>query len=228
SVWATTDGVLAAAIESSPWLYAVGLVAAALSAAYSGKILWTLWRRRSRAKLPVDAIGTVTTQEQVPLVVLAVGAAVLGALALPPLSRLLTAALRGHRAPDPGWALGWLGLEATAHALIVRPSLALAHALARFDDQVVDRSLNALAGVVPVFARGAARVDDEGIDRGVEVIAGAVPVLAKGAARVDDGVVDRGVEVIAGRVRRLGQLARLPQTGAVHQYLLQAVVVLTV
>src|SRR5699024_11285445 len=60
------------------------------------------------------------------------------------------------------------------------------------------------------------------------IFAGAVPVLAKGAARVDDGVVDRGVEVIAGRVRRLGQLARLPQTGAVHQYLLQAVVVLTV
>lgn len=253
SLWATKDAVLAATLEFSPWLYAVGLVAAALSAAYSGKILWTIWRRRSREKVPAHATGTVSTLEQVPLVVLAVGAAVLGALALPPLNGILTAALGGHgevsvtelmisagvaavvvllmrrlRAPEPGWALGWLGLEATAHALIVRPSLALAHALARFDDQVVDRSLNALAGVVPVFARGAARVDDEGIDRGVEVIAGAVPVLAKGAARVDDGVVDRGVEVIAGRVRRLGQLARLPQTGAVHQYLLQAVVVLTV
>src|SRR5699024_506822 len=162
--------------------------------------------------------------------------------------------MRRLRAPEPGWALGWLGLEAAAHAVVVRPSLALAHALARFDDQVVDRSVNALAGAVPGFARGAARVDDggidrrvgghgggvrgaargaarvddDGIDRGVEVIAGAVPVFARGAARVDDAGIDRGVEVIAGRVRRLGQLARVPQTGAVHQYLLQAVVVLTV
>src|SRR5690625_2054168 len=98
SLWATKDAVLAATLESSPWLYAVGLVAAALSAAYSGKILWTIWRRRSRAKLPVDAIGTVTTQEQVPLVVLAVGAAVLGALALPPFRGLLTAAPGGRGA----------------------------------------------------------------------------------------------------------------------------------
>src|SRR5699024_6302809 len=125
------------------------------------------------------------------LVVRAVGAAVLGALALPPLNSILTAAMGRHeeiavselmtsagvaavvvllmrrlRAPEPGWALGWLGLEAAAHAVVVRPSLALAHALARFDDQVVDRSVNALAGAVPVFARGAARVDDDGIDRG--------------------------------------------------------------
>src|SRR5699024_5583998 len=143
---------------------------------------------RSREKVPAHATGTVSTLEQVPLVVLAVGAAVLGALALPPLNGILTAAMGGHgeisvselmisagvaavvvllmrrlRAPEPRWALGWLGLEAAAHAVVVRPSLALAHALARFDDQVVDRSVNALAGAVPVFARGAARVDDDGI-----------------------------------------------------------------
>ncbi|HEL4110294.1 TPA: hypothetical protein UM343_000385 [Stenotrophomonas maltophilia] len=253
SLWATKDAVLTATLESSPWLYAVGLVAGALSAAYSGKILWTIWRRSARESVDSNATGTVSTPEQVPLFVLAVGAALLGALALPPLSGILTAAMGGHgevsvteliisagvaavvvllmrrlRTPEPGWALGWLGLEATAHAIVVRPSLALAHALAWFDDQVVDRSLNALAGVVPVFARSAARVDDEGIDRGVEVIAGAMPVIARGMARVDDEGIDRGVEVIAGWVRRLGHLARVPQTGAVHQYLLQAVVVLAV
>src|SRR5699024_10644212 len=153
SLWATKDAVLAATLEFSPWLYAVGLVAAALSAAYSGKIRWTIWRRRSREKVPAHATGTVSTLEQVPLVVLAVGAAVLGALALPPLNGILTAAMGGHgeisvselmisagvaavvvllmrrlRAPEPGWALGWLGLEAAAHAVVVRPSLALAHA----------------------------------------------------------------------------------------------------
>src|SRR5699024_5651974 len=39
ALWATKDAVLAAALAQSPWLYAVGLAAAALSAAYAGKIL---------------------------------------------------------------------------------------------------------------------------------------------------------------------------------------------
>ena len=43
------------------------------------------------------------------------------------------------------------------------------------------------------------------------------------AARVDDVVVDRAVASVAGRVRRLGHLARAPQTGAIHQYFLQTV-----
>src|SRR5699024_11358411 len=96
SLWAPKGAVFAATLEFSPWLYAVGLVAAALSAAYSGKILWTIWRRRSREQVPAHATGTVSTLEQVPLVVLAVGADVLGAIALPPLSGLLDAAMDGH------------------------------------------------------------------------------------------------------------------------------------
>ncbi|MFC4372393.1 proton-conducting transporter membrane subunit, partial [Citricoccus nitrophenolicus] len=227
SLWATKDAVLTAALEASPWLYAAGLVAAALSAAYAGKILWAIWRRRTHTEVRAEGTGKVSALEQAPLVVLAVAAAVLGVLALPPLSRILTDALGGHGevsvaelavsagiaaavvllmlrlpAPEPGWALGWLGLETAAHAVIVRPSLALARALARFDDRVLDRAVNALAGTMPVLARAASRADDDG--------------------------VDRGVAVIAGRVRRLGQLARVPQTGAVHQYFLQTVAVLAV
>ena len=163
--------------------------------------------------------------EQAPLVMLALGAAVLGVLALPPIGGLLADAVGGHgevptvelavsaviavvvvllmlrlRAPAPRWALGWLGLEAAAQGVVVRPSLTLARTLARFDDHVLDRVVNALAG--------------------------AALVLARVAARVDDVVVDRAVASVAGRVRRLGHLARAPQTGAIHQYFLQTVAVL--
>ncbi|MEX5296595.1 proton-conducting transporter membrane subunit [Kocuria sp. CPCC 205268] len=253
SLWATKDAVLAGALETSVRLYAAGLAAAALSAAYAGKVLWTVWHRGARAVAEGGGTGRVGTLEQAPLVVLAAGAAVLGVLALPPVSRTLAGALGGHggvapaellvsagialavlllmlrlRAPEPDWALRWLGLEAAAHAVLVRPALGLAHALARFDDLVLDRAVTAAAGAVPVLARAAARFDDRVLDAGVDTTAHAADAAGRGAARFDDGVVDGAVEGFAGRVRRLGQLARAPQTGAVHQYFLQAVAVLAV
>ena len=253
SLWATKDAVLAAALETSPWLYAAGLVAAGLSAAYAGKALWVIWRRGAHAQVQKGGTGGVGVLEQAPLVVLAAGAAVLGVLALPPVSRTLAEALGGHGevaplelvvsaaiaaavvllmlrlpAPEPGWAAGWLGLEAAAHAVVVRPALGLGHALARFDDLVLDRAVTAAAGAVPVLARSAARFDDRVLDAGVGTTAHAAAAAGRGAARFDDTVVDGAVEGLAGRVRRLGQLARTPQTGAVHQYFLQAVAVLAV
>lgn len=253
SLWATKDAVLAAALEASPWLYAAGLVAAALSAAYAGKALWAIWRRGTGTTVRAGGTGEVGALEQTPLTVLAAGAAVLGVLALPPLSRLLADAVGGHsevspvglaisagiavvvlllmlrlRAPEPRWALSWLGLEAAAHVVVVRPSLALAHVLARFDDHVLDRAVTAAAGTVPVLARAAARADDRFLDAGVEAAAHTADAVGRGAARLDDTVVDGAVEALAGRVRQLGQLARAPQTGAVHQYFLQAVAVLAV
>lgn len=132
------------------------------------------------------------------------------------------------RAPEPRWAREWLGLERIAHAVVVRPSLSLAHALARFDDHVLDRTVMAAAGAVPVLARIAARADDRILDAGVDATAHAADVTGQLAARVDDDGVDRGVEILAGRVRRLGHLARIPQTGAIHQYFLQAVAVLAI
>ena len=258
SLWATKDAVLAGALEVSGLLYAAGLVAAALSAAYAGKVLWTIWRRDGRAEATgteaaEGGTGRVGPLEQAPLVVLAAGAAVLGALALPPVSRALAEAVGGHggvapvelvvsaaialvvlllmlrlRVPEPGWAAGWLGLEAAAHAVVVRPALGLGHALARFDDLVLDRAVTAAAGAVPVLARAAARFDDRVLDAGVGATAHAAAATGRDAARLDDDVVDGAVEGLAGRVRRLGQLARAPQTGAVHQYFLQAVAVLAV
>ncbi|WP_293003938.1 proton-conducting transporter membrane subunit [Mycobacterium sp.] len=228
SLWATKDAVLAVALEHSPALYAAGLVAAALSAAYAAKILVALWRAPSPAGEPEPRKShALTAFDKLPVVVLAVGAAVAGVLALPPISSALSRALDNglttHATvpelaasallallvvaavvrwgvPEPRWAAGWLGLEQAAHAVVVRPTLRLADLLARFDDEVLDRAVHRIAGGSLRAARRAASIDDRG--------------------------VDAAVEAVAARMRRLGELARKPQTGQLHQYYLAAVVVL--
>ncbi|MBQ0862754.1 NADH-quinone oxidoreductase subunit L [Streptomyces sp. RK75] len=104
---------------------------------------------------------------------------------------------RTERAAAP-WAEGWLHLERAAHALLVRPVMGLARALAAFDDRVVD-------GAVRQLARGG-------------------PALSRLAGRVDDGGLDAAVGAVASGARRLGSWARRPQTGLLHQYYAQAVV----
>ncbi len=52
SLWATKDAVLAVAREHSTWLYAAGLVATALSAAYAAKILLVIWRPAGPPRMP--------------------------------------------------------------------------------------------------------------------------------------------------------------------------------
>lgn len=229
SLWATKDTVLAAALHYSPALYTVGLAASALSAAYAGKVLTVLWRTKAAGSNPGitrDTLGPNAFQ-QAPIVVLAVGAAAAGVLALPPAGPALTRALRGTASPpatalellgsaalavivvaavarwwvpEPRWAGGWLGLERAANLLVVRPTFGLARILARFDDRVLDRAVEATA---THSLRAAHRV-----------------------AHTDIRAVDGAVEAVAGWMRRLGELARRPQTGQLHQYYLAAVVVL--
>ncbi len=98
--------------------------------------------------------------------------------------------------PQPRWAVSWLGLEAAAHAVAVRPTLALAHRLARADD---------------------------GLARGLDATATATVALARGLARIDDRLVDGAVRSVADGVRRVAASARRPQTGLLHQYYVQAV-----
>ena len=97
---------------------------------------------------------------------------------------------------------GWLYLEQAARLLVARPVLALARALAAFDDRVLDRAVEGTA-------RGAIR-------------------LAAATARVDDGGVDRLIDGAGRAARSLGRLARRPQTGQVHAYYAQAALVLAV
>ncbi|MEH0844805.1 proton-conducting transporter membrane subunit [Micromonospora sp. CPCC 205711] len=228
SLWATKDAVLARVLEQSPGLYAIGLAASALSAAYAGKLLVVIWGRGPRRGDGDQAeAGRVTGLQQAPLVILAVGAAYAGLLALPPVGAVLARAVgqpggfhasavelavsavlalavlllvANRRVPEPRWALRWLGLEAAVRVLVVRPTLRCAEALARFDDHF--------------------------LDRGVELVSAGALRLAGRTGRIDDQWLDGTVERLAAGARRLGQLARRPQTGQLHQYYLQAVVVL--
>ncbi|MFH9821460.1 NADH-quinone oxidoreductase subunit L [Streptomyces sp. NPDC017230] len=96
------------------------------------------------------------------------------------------------------WAEGWLGLERAAYLLVVGPVLALARALAVFDDRVVDGTVR--------------RTAQAGL------------AVARFARRLDDGGVDAAVGAVASGARRLGRWARRPQTGLLHQYYAQAAV----
>ncbi len=226
SLWATKDAVLAVALDHSIALYLVGLVAAALSAAYAGKILITLWGAPAPIGDSPNPQG-LNVFGQLPILVFAVGAAVAGVLALPPiaptlsgvldhrstvhpataelatsalLALLVVAAVARWGVPEPRWAANWLGLQRAATTVVARPTLRLAHALARFDDGVLDRAVDRVAA-------GSLRA-------------------SRWAARIDDRRVDAAVESVATRTRQLGALARKPQTGQLHQYYLTAVVVI--
>ncbi|RJK97598.1 proton-conducting transporter membrane subunit [Vallicoccus soli] len=257
ALWATKDAVLAAAREEAPALYAVGLAAAALSAAYAGKVLLVVWRPAPDGVedgWDDERPGTrhVGRLEQAPLVVLALGAALLGALALPPAGDALRRALGGSTpaagaaelalsavlalaavaavarwgSPEPRWALDWLGLERATRAVAVRPVLALAEGLARFDDRVLDRAVHGGAGAALAAARALAGLDDRRVDGAVRAASRGGLLLGAAAARADTGGVDRAVEATAGGARRAGRLARRPQTGLLHEYYAQAAAVL--
>jgi len=73
----------------------------------------------------------------------------------------------------------------------------LAHALARFDDRVLDRGVDRVGGLGRLLAR-------------------------LSSVRLEVGV-DDVVRAIAAGTRRAGTLARRPQTGQLHQYYAQAV-----
>jgi len=253
SLWATKDAVLAAALARSPWLYGAGLLAAVLSAAYAAKIVRVIWQteRRSGDAVPDDTSVRLTLRERVVLLVLAVGAALAGVLALPPLrsafGRVVGVGEAPHSSvaeliasaalalvvvvvvlrfgvPEPRWAAAWLGLERIADALVVRPTTMGAAALARFDDRVLDRGTDALGAAVIRMAGWTARVDGLVLD-------GTVAAASTGTMRLSrrtDGLelrgIDGAVETLAAWTARLGALARRPQSGQLYHYYVLAVV----
>jgi NADH:ubiquinone oxidoreductase subunit 5 (subunit L)/multisubunit Na+/H+ antiporter MnhA subunit len=227
SLWVTKDAVLAAALErGGVALYAAGTAGAVVSAIYSAKAVWYVWQPAPAAVAAVEhePSGRVHGAMLLPLVVLAAFAAALGVLPFvvsgalvvaptpTPWELLLSAALAvaaalvawrigagiGEAAP----LAGWLGLERAAHVVLVRPTRALAEALARFDDRVLDRAVEAAARGVGAAARALDRRGEVSVD-------GAVRGLAAGA-------------------RALGRLARRPQTGQLHQYYAQVAVAFAV
>ena len=103
------------------------------------------------------------------------------------------------RVPEPvlRWWAGWLGLEWLARRGIVVPTMYLAHALARFDDRVLDQGVDRVGGLGRLLAR-------------------------LSSVRLEVGL-DDAVRAIAAGTRRAGTLARRPQTGQLHQYYAQAI-----
>ncbi len=238
SLWAGKEAVLSATLEHSLPLYLVGLLGAVLSAGYAGRVLRVIWSPLPTDRTDSEPEERLDTEEEgsrriqpamrPPLVALGVAAAALGVLVAPPVFSLLgdrfggevrvphaaeligsavlalvvTAVAWRWSVPGPGWARGWLGLETAARRGLVGPTDRLAAQLARFDDQVLDHGVDAIARGGRVLANGLARFDRTGLD----------------------GVV----EGLARTLRRLGRLARRPQTGQLHQYYLQSAAALVV
>ncbi|MCE3555465.1 NADH-quinone oxidoreductase subunit L [Pseudonocardia sp. RS11V-5] len=216
---------LAAPAPSAVALYVVGLAGAAVAAVYSVMALWFVWRPAPPAPQPQaldeleqEPTGEVPALTGPPLVVLAVGAAGLGVLPLlghgllrpepaPQWWELVVSAAvavstaawgwrAAIRLPEPGLLHRWWDLERAARLLVVRPVRRLAEELARFDDRVLDRGVDATARATV----GVARLLDR---RGETAVDGIVRGVADGA-------------------RALGRWARRPQTGQLHQYYAQA------
>lgn len=248
SLWLTKDAVLAGALEASPALYAAGLVGAVLAAAYAAKIIAVAWapaqvercetgwddEHPGTRRIPPAAVG--------PLVVLAVGAAVLGALAAPgldgPFREALGASEQPHstiaeliasavlalivgviviryRLPHVPGAAVWFGLERAAAGLVGRPTAAAAAALARFDvrlDACIDRTPLALQHL----ARRAGRSDellDAAVDRSPRVLD-----RAGTSTRSVDGGVDAAVRGVVRFTRLAARGARRSQSGRIADY----------
>jgi NADH-quinone oxidoreductase subunit L len=251
ALWGSKDAVLAVAHEQSLALYAVGLVAAAVSAAYAGRALAVVLAPL-RGGEPVHVPWTTWAS----LVPLAAGAALLALLSVgltgsaftelvgapaPPVevsglvvSGVLAAAVLllmwwygdAVAAALPSAAHQWLHLEAAVGALAVRPVLSLSRALASFDDRVVDRAVLASVPVARRLAGALAVADDRLVDGAVEGSTVATVRVAGASGRLDLDGVDGAVTAVATAVRRLGAQARRPQTGQVHQYYGQAAALL--
>ncbi|MFE9748322.1 proton-conducting transporter membrane subunit [Saccharothrix saharensis] len=250
AIWFAKDAVLGAALGRSVALYVVALAAAATSALYAGRALFLVYGSRSAAAaLDDEEQGTrvVSRWQQWPLPLLAAAAAGLGAgfgfgevawwepvvsglivvLALGVAAAAVHAG-RDRLADRAALLTGWLRLEAAARLLVARPALASARWLARFDDRVVDLGVRGAAGLAVRFARGLGRADDRVVDGGVRAVAALGVLVARLTDTRVEWSVDRLVQGVAAWARRLGRLARRPQTGQLHHYYAQAVVALAV
>nr|WP_246214601.1 proton-conducting transporter membrane subunit [Modestobacter muralis] len=229
SLWASKEEVLAGVDGAA--LRVVGFAASALSAVYAARMLTVLLAPPTGAE-PLDDEEHGTRRVPVAVstiaIVLAVFAAGLGALALPPVADSLSAVLLSQEGSAPalselllGGLLALVAFGATLVVIRTRPAVL----------PVLERSaLGSWAGLGHLLsarpalslARALERVDDQVIDR---VVMGTATAVRSGAAQLagaDGRVVDGAVRGVAGAFRRAGALARRPQTGLLHQYYVQA------
>ncbi len=238
SLWATKDAVLAAALHDSPALYAAGLVATALAAAYATVALVALLAREEGAPpaLPDEgrqATGRVPGGVPLALAPLGLGAVGLGALALPGILE----SLPGGGVVEPpalelvGSAVLVLaagGATAVAAARLRRPHAEPPGLRATVDSLRgwlgLERAVHA-ALVRPCLrlADAAARFDDRWIAGAAAALAAGTRSAA-GVSRRGDAAIDGVVRGTAGAAARLGGLVRrTSRSGQLHHYYLQLV-----
>ncbi|WP_018331600.1 proton-conducting transporter membrane subunit [Actinomycetospora chiangmaiensis] len=234
SIWWTKDAVLAGIPLGDGGLTVAALLATALSAVSATRAAWFVWRPVRSPSIRRGAEGTGRTRRHVPLAitaalaVLAVPAVAVGAVGVAvglvpgaDPGQLVTTGVvvvlvaaatwvlhsRPVRLQSPRWgraagvARGWLGLERVVGPVVGTPVLALA--------RLVDRADASLGTALP---RAAATV----------------PALARGVERYGERPIAAAVDRLAAGVRRLGDLARRPQTGQQHQYYAQGVIAIGV
>lgn len=102
----------------------------------------------------------------------------------------------------PAWVQDWLGLETGVNVVIVRPITAVSVWCARFDDRIIAQ----VVGAVGAGGLRLSRIVDSRLERGFSGAVGAV----------------------AGGARKLAASAVRPQTGLVHQYYAQAIIIVVV
>ncbi|MFI6012150.1 NADH-quinone oxidoreductase subunit L [Streptomyces sp. NPDC051243] len=232
SLWAAKDVLLAGALETGLSLYSVALAAALLSAVYSAKALWFVWRPAvpwpDARRIPSGAVG--------PLALLALACLALTPVAFPPLRDSVGRVLGHAGQPEPrAWEFALSGALALLAAAVTwawgtRPVPLPARAKSGVADWLLlERAAHVLL-VAPVMrlARAAAAFDDRGLDRAVDGAAAGTVRLARWTDGVLERMVDGTVTAVAAGTRTLGRWARRPQTGQLHQYLAQAVAAFTV
>ena len=124
----------------------------------------------------------------------------------------------GLPAPVRERVAAWFGLPTAARRSVVAPGLALATALARFDDRVVDAGVRAAARVGAAASRAAAWWGERGVDGVVEAVGRATSAAGRASRAADDRGVDAAVEGLARGVGVTGERSRGLQTGLTHQY----------
>lgn len=118
----------------------------------------------------------------------------------------------------------WLRLPDAIRAGLVDPTLALARALARVDDHVVDALPRGVAAGGRRLATGATRWLEPALDGLPRGTAAAGRGLARASTRVAERGVDGAVAAVAWFVDRAGADARRTHTGMVHHQFVAIVV----
>jgi NADH-quinone oxidoreductase subunit L len=232
SLWATKDAVLAATLAHSPALYAAGLVATALAAAYAVTALVVVVRGDPAAATGLDAEepGTreVAPRVVVALVPLAVVAVAGGVLTLPEVLDRLP----GSPPVEPtGAELLLSSLVALASAALVvvlaarRGGPVPVHAPRLLTEWLRLEAMTHAAVVRPCLraADVAARVDDRVLSRGVSRVAGGTLRAASAAVRGDLRLA-RVVDAVGAGAGSTGRAVRRSAgSGQLHHYYLQLV-----